>query len=193
MNSYWCCIDYFKLRIFIVWDNSILLKKHHLIDFLWTFPLRSLPLLDLLLAPLGFLKLSCFRPFFTEPGNKKIGLPIFRRRRWFLLFIDIAKWVFPFLEELICLIHVPKFAQYLVKESHHQSYTLVKLIFTGQYFEIDSFQLFFVFFSYVFLFHYHCKTFPSPSSGHCLAFPFWLRATRIFVWRRCSENCIISS
>ena len=86
IDSYWCCIDYFKLKIFIVWDNSILLKKHHLIDFLWTFPLRSLPLLDLLLASLGFLKLSCFRPFFTEPGNKKIGLAISGEGRWFFLF-----------------------------------------------------------------------------------------------------------
>ena len=149
IDSYWCCIDYFKLKIFIVWDNSILLKKHHLIDFLWTFPLRSLPLLDLLLAPLGLLKLSCFRPFFTEPGNKKIGLAISGEGRWFLIFIDIAKWVFPFLEELICLIDVTKFAQYLVIESHHQSYLIhigFKLIVTRQYFEFESFYLSFVVF-----------------------------------------------
>ena len=148
IDSYWCCIDYFKLKIFIVWDNSILLKKHHLIDFLWTFPLRSLPLLDLLLASLGLLKLSCFRPFFTEPGNKKIGLAISGEGRWFLIFIDIAKWVFPFLEELICLIDVTKFAQYLVIESHHQSYLIhigFKLIVTRQYFEFESFYLSLVF------------------------------------------------
>ena len=36
-------------------------------------------------------------------------------------------------------------------------------------------------------------TFPIPSSGHCLVFPFWLRATRMFVCRRCSEIQILSS
>ena len=47
-----------------------------------------------------------------------------------MLFIDIAKWEFPFLEELICLIDVTKFAQYLVIESHHQSLTLVLSLFS---------------------------------------------------------------